>query len=96
MTNSQPRPDKPTDKQIRYIKDLAKKRGESFAYPHTRAQASAEIKRLKRSPVLTVAERRREVFEARRGTGGVPGDDAAYRESELGGYGSTAHWSQRG
>lgn len=95
MTNPQPQSSKPTTKQVKYIKDLAKKRGESFTFPQTRAQASAEIKRLKRRPVLTVAERRREAFEARRG-GGAPGDDASYREIEVGGYGSTAHWRLRG
>lgn len=93
MTNSQ-LPPKP--KQLSYLKDLADKRGVSFPYPKTRAQASAEIDRVKRLPVLTVAERRREAFEARRGVGGIPGDDASYRRIEVEGYGSTAHWRLRG
>jgi hypothetical protein len=96
MTNSQPQPSKPTTKQIKYLKALAKKAGESFTYPQTGAQASAEITRLKRRPVLTIAERRREAFEAHRGVGGIPGDDASYRRIEVEGYGSTAHWRLRG
>jgi hypothetical protein len=96
MTNTQPQPEKPTTKQIRYLEDLAEKRGETFTFPRTRALASAEISRLKRRPVLTIAERRREAFEARRGVGGIPGDDASYRRIEVAGYGSTAHWRLRG
>jgi hypothetical protein len=96
MTNSQLQPSKPTTKQIEYIKALAHARGESFTPPETKAQASAEITRLKRRPVLTIAERRREAFEARRGVGGIPGDDASYRRIEVEGYGSTARWRLRG
>jgi hypothetical protein len=96
MTNSQPQSSKPTPKQLRYLEDLAKKAGETFAYPLTRAQASAEIRRLKSRAPLSAAERRREAFEARRGLGGIPGDDASYRRIEVDGYGSTAHWRLRG
>jgi hypothetical protein len=96
MTNSQQHPSKATTKQIKYIKALANERGESCTLPETKAQASAEIERLKRRPVLTIAERRREAFEARRGVGGIPGDDASYRRIEVEGYGSTAHWRLRG
>jgi hypothetical protein len=96
MINSQLQPTKPTPKQIKYIKALAEKAGESFTPPKTKAQASAEITRLKRRPVLTIAERRRETFEARRGVGGILGDDASYRRIEIEGYGSTAHWRLRG
>jgi hypothetical protein len=90
MTNSQ-LPPKP--RQLSYLRDLAKKAGESFSYPRTRAQASAEINRLKRRPALTIAERRREAAEAHRGIGGIPGDAAAVRDEELAGHGATAHWS---
>jgi DUF3072 family protein len=96
MTNSQQHPSKPTTKQTKYLKALAKRAGETFTPPETKAQASAEITRLKRRSVLTIAERRREAFEARRGVGGIPGDDASYRRIEVEGYGSTAHWRLRG
>ena len=37
----------PSAKQLRYLRGLAEQRGESFAYPQTAAEASAEIERLK-------------------------------------------------
>jgi hypothetical protein len=93
MTNSQPQPKKPTAKQMEYLGDLAKRTGETFPFPTTRAQASAEINRLKRRPFLTSAERRREAFEARCRDGERHGDAAAVREDEVAGWGSTATWS---
>jgi hypothetical protein len=90
MTNSQ-LPPKP--KQLSYLKDLAKKAGETFAYPETRAKASAEIKRLLDRKKLSPAERRREAFEDRCQAGERHGDAAAVREDEVAGWGSTATWS---
>jgi hypothetical protein len=92
MTNSQPHL-KPKPRQLSYLKDLARKAGESFTYPQTRAQASAEIKRLLGRRRLTPAERRRELFEARCEAGERHGDGAAVRPSEISGYGSSATWS---
>jgi hypothetical protein len=89
MTNSQ-LPPKP--KQLSYLKDLAKKAGESFTYPPTRGKASAEIKRLLGRTKLSPAERRREAFEARSRDGESYGDAAAVRDDEIAGYGSTATW----
>lgn len=93
MTNSQPQPKKPTTKQMEYLGDLAKRTGETFPFPTTRAQASAEINRLKRRPVLSSAERRREAFEARCRDGERHGDAATVREDEVAGYGASATWS---
>jgi hypothetical protein len=92
MTNSQPQSAKPTRKQMRYLEDLAEKRGETFTFPRTRAQASAEIKRLLGRKGLTPAERRREAFEARCEAGERHGDAAAVRGDEVTGYGSSATW----
>jgi hypothetical protein len=39
--------DKPTAKQLAHLRQLAARLGQTFAYPHTRAQASAEIQRLR-------------------------------------------------
>jgi hypothetical protein len=39
--------DKPTAKQLAHLRQLAARLGQSFAYPHTRAQASAEIRCLR-------------------------------------------------
>lgn len=95
MTNSQPQSAKPTRKQVKYIKDLARKRGETFTFPQTRAQASAEIKRLKRRPVLTIAERELEASRRPRWPE-IQGDKAQTWDFEVEGYGSTAQWSERG
>ena len=93
MTNAQPQPGKPTIKQINYLEDLAETAGETFTYPRTRAQASAEIKRLKGRKRLSPAERRREAFEDRCQAGERHGDAASVREDEVAGWGSTATWS---
>jgi hypothetical protein len=52
---SSPKP--ATAKQMRYLRSLADARGESFAYPQSAAQASAEIERLKRRRRDTRSER---------------------------------------
>ena len=40
-------PKPPSPRQLNYLKALAKRTGQTFAYPHTSAEASAEIRRLK-------------------------------------------------
>jgi hypothetical protein len=90
-TDPPPHDRKPTSKQLRYLRSLAESRGESFAYPATRAQASAEIERLKARRRSPRGDRRREVAEVRRAMA-TRGDAAAVRSSELGGYGSSATW----
>jgi len=92
MTNSQLHPDKPKPKQLRYLNDLRMQVGETGPIPHTKAEASAEIKRLLGRKRLSPAERRREAFEARREAGERHGDAAAVRPDEISGYGSRATW----
>ena len=87
--------DRPTEKQLRFLRSLACSRGETFSSPATRAEASAEIQRLKdRKPSSRVETRidRKAVAEAfeRRGGG------ARVRDHEVTGYGSTASWRERG
>lgn len=91
MTNSQPHL-KPKPKQLRYMKDLALAVGESMTYPKTRAEASAEIRRLLARKRMSPAERRREAVEARRQIGERQGDAAVVRPDEISGYGSNATW----
>jgi hypothetical protein len=80
-----------TAKQLRYLRNLAETRGESFAYPRSAAEASAEIERLKsRRPDSTV-ERRFERLAVSREIAEI-GDAAKVRDAEIGGYGSSAHW----
>jgi len=81
----------PTAKQMRYLRGLAEVRGESFAYPRTVAEASAEIERLKGRRRETRAERRREQLTISRALAAA-GDAARVRDSEISGYGSQATW----
>ncbi len=90
MTNSQPHP--ATSKQISYLKSLAERAGQTFAYPQSAAQASAEIERLKGTKRSSRADRRREVSEVRYDMATRRGDAASIRAEELTGYGSNATW----
>ena len=58
--------DKPTAKQLAHLRQLAARLSQSFAYPQTRAQASAEIQRLRS------AQRGRDAGELYRKTSGNP------------------------
>jgi CelD/BcsL family acetyltransferase involved in cellulose biosynthesis len=81
----------PTAKQLRYLRNLAEARGESFTYPQSAAQASAEIERLKSRRRDTTVERRLERLGFSREIAEI-GDAARVRDSEISGYGSSAHW----
>lgn len=81
----------PSAKQLRYLRNLALQRGESFTYPATAAQASAEIDRLKRRKRGSHVERRIERKQVRLDLA-RSGDAAAVRGSEIVGYGSSARW----
>lgn len=82
--------DKATSKQLRFLRSLAQSRGETFTYPATKAEASAEIQRLKdRKPSTRID--RQAVSEARDERGG----GARVRDDEVAGYGSTASWRWR-
>ena len=81
----------PSDRQLRYLKSLAAQRGETFAYPATAAQASAQIERLKGRKRGSYTERRIERHQVSRDMA-ARGGAAAVRDSEIVGYGSSAHW----
>jgi hypothetical protein len=84
---------KPTTKQLRYLRDLANSRGQTFRYPQTRAEASAEIRRLRANRPDSRLER---AIERREGERAVPReqfDAAAIRAEEIRGYGSQARWA---
>jgi hypothetical protein len=86
-----PRPDRPpTAKQLRYLRQLALKSGQTFATPRTRRLASAEIRRLTTvtSTGFTFAER-----QARDRNHDVPLYAPSIHPSEITEYGSTATWS---
>lgn len=95
--NSPAAPDRPTAKQLHYLKDLAAQAGQSFAYPATVRAASDEIHRLK--AVLAAADRGLESATARRERRDVSrdlaqaGGDARVRDHELAGHGAGARWA---
>lgn len=97
MSNPQPpsaRPDKPTAKQLRYLRTLAAERGQSFTNPTTKARASAEIRRLKTQPRQSRPERHVEQRELEHVE--TPRDATRVHESEIAGYGVHAHWTHSG
>jgi hypothetical protein len=91
MTNSHPHPNPPTTKQLRYLRDLAVSRGETFATPRSSAEASTEIERLRSRRRSSGADRAAERFGAREiADRWAPATDI--RPEEIEGYGSTARW----
>jgi hypothetical protein len=86
---------RPTQKQMQTLRRLAAERGQSFAYPETRGEASREIRRLlgaQRSHRSEVAEDRKAVGRASRESL----DAVRVRDDEVQGYGSSATWKGRG
>jgi hypothetical protein len=80
-----------TPRQLRYLRNLAMQRGESFAYPQSFAQADSEIERLLGRRRGSYVERRIEQQLVSRDMAGR-GGAAAVRDDEIVGYGSSARW----
>ncbi len=83
----------PTQKQLRYLRQLASRTGQTFATPRTRAQASSEIRRLRRQRPSSRGEVRAERRAIAREMAERPGGGAALRADEIAGYGSNARWA---
>jgi len=93
MTDSHRHPRKPTPKQLRYLKDLTLRTGQTFTYPSTAAQASREIDRLKGTSPTSLEDRRRELRQVSHDLAERRGDAARVAtEIEVDGWGSSAHW----
>ena len=86
---------KPTPKQLAYLKSLAAKTATTFAYPSNSRQASAEIKRLQGLPASGGGERVRELRGVQHDLAELPGDTTAIRPRDVRGYGSSARWAHR-
>ena len=86
-------PAKPTRRQLNYLRALANRTGQTFTYPTTSAQASAEIKRLKAAAPSSRVERALERKEIADAVARGPEDAARVRAGEVTGYGSNARWS---
>jgi Protein of unknown function (DUF3072) len=87
------RPEPPTRKQQRYLRTLAQRTRQTFVVPRTKAQASAEIRRLERTQSASRAERRTDDRQVATALQAEAGGAARVREDELAGHGSTARWS---
>ena len=86
--------DKPSARQLRYLRALIEATGQTCAWPKTRQEASREIARLKQVPTAPRLEReqdRRAVKDAL----GSESPASAVRPSEVEGYGSSARWRGR-
>ena len=85
---------KPTSRQFAYLKNLANRTGQTFTYPQTRRQASAEINRLEHTQPSSRTERyvERKLIADQIATG--PLDAARVRDDEISGRGSSATWVQ--
>ena len=83
---------KPTSRQLAYLKSLADRTGQTFTYPQTSRQASAEINRLKHAQPSSRTERyvERKLIADQIATG--PLDAARVRDDEISGRGSSATW----
>jgi hypothetical protein len=86
---------KPTSRQLSYLKSLADRSGQTFTYPHTAAEASNEINRLKGATATSRTERyvERKAIADQIATGPVH-DATRVREDEIAGRGSSATWTQ--
>ena len=93
MTSTPKRVDRPTRRQLAYLRSLATRTGQTFAYPHTRREASREIQRLNRRSRARATERSIERKDIADAIARGPEDAAAVRPDEVAGFGSTATWS---
>ena len=85
--------DRPTPKQLAYLRSLANRAGQTFAYPRTAAQASREIRRLKNAAPSSRTERALERQQIADAIATGPDGGARHRATATPtGYGSTATW----
>ena len=83
--------DRPTVKQLRYLRTLAEQTGTTFTPPRTRRQASDAIDALRRRRSEPRRDRRRERHQISDDLA-RPTSASAVRADEISGYGSHAHW----
>lgn len=92
MTNPHDTSRPPSAKQIRYLKNLAKKMGRSFAWPSTSRQASEEIRALKEAEPVSAEERQEEHQQIQGDLARQSGGAARVEADELSGWASSAAW----
>ena len=64
-TDDKPADNKPTAKQLRYLRALCEATGETTSWPQTRQEASRAIERLKKRPRSDADERQRDRREVK-------------------------------
>ncbi len=84
---------KPTTRQLNYLKALAVRTGQTFTYPQTAAEASAQIARLKGVAPTSRAERHIEHKLIADQIQAGPADAARVRGDEISGRGASATWT---
>jgi hypothetical protein len=94
MTNSRHHTQRPSQKQLRYLRDLARSRGQTFVMPHTIGEASEQIERLRSQRPLTRAERRLASYADRLEIADRRAFATAVRPDEVIGYGASARWAR--
>ena len=83
--------DKPSARQLRYLRALIDATGQTCSWPKTRREASRAIAQLKRAPTAPRTERdedRRAVKDAL----ASPTPASSVHASEITGYGGNASW----
>jgi hypothetical protein len=89
-------PQPPTARQLNYLRALAHRSGQTFAWPNTSRQASREIQRLKLTQSSTRQEHAIEGVDlASEQAAREANCDVPITTNEVTGYGSTATWSHR-
>jgi hypothetical protein len=86
---------RPTPKQLAFLRTLAQRTGETFTYPQTVSQASAEIDRLLKRKLSTRIEQRLDRDAVFSMVAKRPHDATRIRDDETAGHGSTAAWSDK-
>ena len=92
MTPTTDENNRPTGRQLAYLKSIASRTGQSFAWPQTRSQASHEIRRLRALPAAHDVRAEFDVEGERAGR--EANGDVPIQPFEVAGYGSSATWSQ--
>jgi hypothetical protein len=82
----------PSPRQLNYLKALAERTGQTFAWPTSSAAASREIRRLKNTAPSTQLERAIERFGDTQAIE-VAQDAVAIQGFEIVGHGSHCRWS---
>jgi len=94
-SSTQIRSNKPTPKQLRYLRQLAERTATTFAIPTDIEDASAEITRLLKLTQSSRADRTREKRAVQRDLAERPDDATQVRSTDVVGYGSSARWAHR-